>query len=32
LRALENLLRDKGIIDERALEARMRELGNPEPD
>ncbi len=32
LRALENLLREKGIVDDRTLEAKMREIGEPEPD
>jgi nitrile hydratase accessory protein len=28
LRALENLLREKGIVDERALAAKMHEIGD----
>jgi hypothetical protein len=27
---LENLLREKGIVDDRALAAKMRELGEPD--
>jgi nitrile hydratase accessory protein len=30
LRALENLLREKGIIDDQALAAKMREIGEPD--
>jgi len=30
LRALENLLREKGIVDDGALAAKMRELGEPD--
>ncbi len=30
LHALENLLRDKGIVDDLSLEAKMRELGEPD--
>ncbi len=30
LHALENLLREKGIVDDRALAAKMRELGEPD--
>ncbi len=32
LRALENLLREKGIVDDRTLQAKMREIGEPGPD
>lgn len=32
LRALGNLLREKGIVDDGTLEAKMREIGEPEPD
>ncbi len=32
LRALEDLLREKGIVDARMLDAKMRELGEPESE
>lgn len=30
LRALENLLREKGIVDDRALDAKMHQIGEPD--